>query len=278
MRIVIEGEAALHIQADATKALRLALPQLWDRIVPQAAREESARIPADLKLVSKIVPGRREIVVLFNPRSVFQALKERHIAALVTPPRFHLLLRMESESGQAMPETQALLHEAAERIARKWGIDLSADGPGLVLDWRWLDDRHLRLRVRGNTRLGEFSATRVITGADPLPELTDWLREILLRARDAYAFRPQTGAVASGGGMEIRLTVVKSSRLLEQVALEEALTNDPRVRDLLPLFLNRNRRTYLLRLEGTDDAWLRDWFSRRGFHLSPLPEGGWLAR
>ena len=57
----------------------------------------------------------------------------------------------------------------------------------MCLQWRWLDSGQVSQGLRGTTRLGEFQEARMLAPGDPLPQLQQWLLEILVKARDAYA-------------------------------------------------------------------------------------------
>jgi len=211
-------------------------------------------------------------------------LRQAKIGAIVTPPRFHLLISVRNNAGQEMEQTGALLKEEAERLAPGYGIELTDNGAGLVLEWRWLDSLHAELTVRGQSRLGEFIEMREITDADSLPVLQDWLKEVLLKARDAYAYDASVfsnntteGGLQRVDGFGIELVVQRSSSLLEQVALEESLAHDPRVRQVLQLSLSRDEQRYKVQLEGADTSWLGEWFARRGFRMERLIDGTWMA-
>ncbi|PJC71232.1 MAG: hypothetical protein CO017_01100, partial [Zetaproteobacteria bacterium CG_4_8_14_3_um_filter_59_5] len=260
-----------------------ALPLLWDRIVPLAQRARADALGKNSRMVARIVPGRDSTLVEFDGERVFAALREAHIAALVAPPRIHLLISVRNVPGQEMQQTSQLLMQEAARTAALRGIELNDSGAGLVLGWQWLDALHAELSVRGQTRLAEFAETREITDADSLPALQAWLDEVLLKARDAYAFDPDA---ASGEAMEgrsadqatIEISVQRDGSLLEQVALEDALARDPRVSRLLPLSLSSGMQRYALRLESGDATWLSEWFARRGYRLDRQADGSLLAR
>jgi len=263
-------------------ALRLALPQLWDRIVPWEMRSQADSITPSYSLVARIIPTDEQTVVEFNGKTVFRTLKGHHIPAIIIAPRFHLVLKMRNSAGLEMGQTQILLMQKAKDLATKWGIELADNAPSVVIVWQWLGNQQIMLTLRGNSRLQEFSETRTITDADPLPVLSDWLRVTLLKARDAYAFdadspgNPKTADATFN--QQITLTVDRATSLMAQVALEDALNNDPRVHRVLPVNLGATRQRYLLLLEGTDSNWLPEWFERRGYRLTALPEGGWLAQ
>ena len=74
---------------DVRTLLHSALPVLWDRLVPRAQRSMADAIAADSRMVARIVPGGEQTLVEFNSDRVFAALKNAHIAAIVSQPRFH---------------------------------------------------------------------------------------------------------------------------------------------------------------------------------------------
>jgi len=287
LRVVIPVEEMQNTRsgaglADTRLALRLALPRLWDRIVPQKMRSRADSIVPNYGLVARIVPTGEQTAVEFNGKSVFRTLKENHISAIVTPPRFHLVITMRNSAGLEMSQTQALLMREAKDFSPGWGIELSDNAPGMIVVWQWLDSQQLILSLRGNSRLHEFSETRVIPDADPLPVISGWLKELLLKARDAYAFNVDSAeslnATTTEVDQQLILIIDRKTSLTAQVALEDALGNDPRVRRILPVSLGITRQRYTLLLEGTDSSWLPEWFERRGYRVAALPEGGWLAQ
>jgi len=280
LTVVLGEEGGQQGSPDTGLLLKRALPVLWDRIVPLAQRRSADALGADSRMVARIVPGHQETVVQFHGERVFETLHMAHIAAIVTPPRFHLLISVRNGIGQDMQQTSSLLEEAAASLASEYGIELTDKGAGMVMAWRWLDDLHAELSVRGQSRLGEFVETRKITNADPLPKLQQWLKDVLLKARDAYAYgaADNLGTQAlSSDGFRLEFVVQRSSRLLEQVALEESLAHDPRVRSISPLSLSKTLQRYSLQLEGNDITWLGEWFARRGYRMDRLADGSWTV-
>jgi len=268
--------------ADTKLALRLALPKLWDRIVPREMRPRADAITPSYSLVARIVPAGERTIVEFNGKAAFRTLKDHHIPAIVMAPRFHLVLKMRNSAGLEMGQTQALLMDQAKDFAPNWGIELTDNASSVIVVWQWLDNQQVVLSLRGNSRLQEFSETRMITDADPLPVISDWLNDILIKARDAYAFDVDSAgnlnAANATPGQQVTLTIDRKTSLMAQVALEDALKGDPRVHRMLPVSLGVARQRYLLQLEGSDSSWLPEWFERRGYRLAALPEGGWLAQ
>jgi len=282
--VVLADDSSSQGAPDTRLLLKNALPVLWDRIVPVAERQKAGALGSDSRMVARIVPGRDSTQVVFDGERVFAALREANIPAIVTPPRFHLLITVQNVPGQEMQQTRQLLEEEAARLAPLRGIDLSDNGAGLVMAWHWLDAAHAELSVRGQSRLGEFVETRKIIDADSLPAMQQWLDEVLLKARDAYAYDAQAGSDRLGGnaqlanGFSIQLLVQRGGSLLEQVALEESLSHDPRVRRLLPLTLSRDMQRYSVQFEGGDMSWLGEWFARRGYRMERLGDGSLVVR
>ncbi len=282
LKIALTDTALQQGGPDVRTLLNSALPVLWDRLVPRVQRGMADAIAADSRMVARIVPGSEQTLIEFNGERVFAALKKAHIAAIVSEPRFHVLLDVRNDIGQQMQQTRILLEETLAQLASPYGMAFSDNGAGLVLQWRWLDISHVELSVRGQSRLGEFSEVREITAADPLPVLQQWLQDVLLKARDAYAsgisLDADGGPLPAADSSSIELIVARDSRLLEQVALEESLSHDVRVRNVLPLTLSRGERRYRVQIEGADTRWLGEWFSRRGYALIKQADGIWLAR
>ncbi|MDQ6966097.1 MAG: hypothetical protein Q9M23_04135, partial [Mariprofundaceae bacterium] len=283
LSIELIEDAAMQGAPDTAALLSKALPILWDRIIPLAHRARAAALKSNSRLVARIIPGRDSTLVEFQGERVFDTLREAHIPAIIAAPRFHLLISVQNVLGQEMQQTSQLLAEEAARLAALHGIELSDSGAGLVLSWRWLDALHAELSVRGQTRLTEYVETREITDADSLPALQAWLDETLLKARDAYAFEAEaeSGAVEDGSRIDpslIEISVQRDARLLEQVALEDSLGRDPRVRSLQPTTLSSSMQRYALRLQGNDASWLAEWFARRGYRLDRLSDGSLVAQ
>jgi len=287
MNVLLPNDPDTQGSPDVSALLGKAMPILWDRIVPVAERRKADALGNDSRMVARVVPGHDSTLVEFRPDRVFAALRDAQIPAIITPPSFHLLLNVHNNNGQEMQQTTQLLNEEAASFSPPNGIELAPNGIGMVLDWHWLDSVHVELSVRGQSKLGEFTETHTITDADSLPALKAWLDDVLLRARDAYAYQAQlTDSTASNGpGMQmpakaftVELRIERNNSLLAQVALEDALSRDPRVHQLLPESLSGNVQQYELQLEGSDTSWLGDWFARRGYRVNRLADGSWAAQ
>jgi hypothetical protein len=259
-----------------------AAPLLWDRLIPRKVRRQADALPVTSKLVSRIIPARDETLVVFNASAVFHLLQQAGLPHIRIPPRFNLKLMMKNSSGSPMGQSEQLLYKEAGDLAEHWGITLEEKAPALVLAWQWLnlEGDQATLTVRGNSKLAEYTETRLLPPADPVEALRGWLEEVLLRARDAYAVSV-SGQQVEGDGqdaiyVEEILIFDRPMSLGEQVVIESGLKSDRRVRAVIPKTFSARRQVYTLILEGYDDSWLADWFQRRGMVLKLTAEG-WVA-
>jgi len=263
------------------QAIRQALPLLWDRIIDSKAR---GSLPTKMKatqFVQRVVPGSDVVQVTFNEARVWQYLDQHQVAYLKRPPRMNLMIQLIKQNGSSMPQTAELLYDYSESIAQERGFLLSKSDPSLIIAWRWIDASQVNLVVRGNSALAEFSETRTITAGDPLNQLQAWTKEILLAARDAHitaSVQPDQTEPAKkwrDGGIEVEITIEQLAALPAQVALEDALRQHEKVESITPTYLSASGRSYRLVLKGEEDAWVPQWFQRRGMQTSPTPHG-WL--
>ncbi|MFQ5582217.1 MAG: hypothetical protein ACE5F3_06290 [Mariprofundaceae bacterium] len=277
------------LRADIKKAVEVALPMLWNRLIPMHVRNAIPEDVRGLGLLLRASPTADGIRITFNRSRVFQYLKKQQIPYIETPPGFNVTVYMHNLSGISMPQSAALLVSYADEEATHWGYQLKERAPALVLSWRWLDQQQVSLSVRGNSRLPEFVETKVLEAGDPLPQMQDWLLEVMLKARDAYASDAaiavsadavadtEEGVPTAQDGLEVMLTLQRNVALPEQVLLEDALRRNPRVAALVPYLLSSEVQQYRLILKSADDSWLAGWFARNGMQLSPRPDG-WLAQ
>lgn len=298
-----ENGSVQALRTDVKKAVELALPVLWDRLIPVHARHDMPEDAQGLGLLLRASPTADGMNITFNRSRVWQYLKKRNVPFIDAPPAFNVIVHMYNLAGIAMPQSAALLAGYAREEAARWGYEVREDAPALVLNWRWQDQQQVSLSVRGNSRLPEFAETRMLEAGDPLPQMQAWLLEVMLKARDAYAsdaMIADSAAVATAGGapdaggagvatgtlpgvsvpmsgLERMLTINRHATLPEQVLFEDALRRHPRVAALVPYLLSNNVQQYRLVLKSADDRWLIEWFARNGMQLSPRPDG-WLAQ
>jgi len=289
------GITLQSLQSNIAQAADMALPRLWPRIVPRQSQRD---IPANVKgmrFLQRATPGDDGIMIVFQSRRVFAWLQANNIPYIAEPPAWNVSVDLYDAAGRGMPESAARLRRHAGNMAPYLGYVADSSAPALVLDWRWLDSRQVSLSVRGGSRLGEYAETRTLASGDPVQQLQPWLEEVLFRARDASVESagpvnapPQAAQAVNAGepaGINVPspsaegyllLKVQRQASLPEQILFEQDLRQDPRILDLSLRQVNRDGQQYRLHLKGSDDLWLRGWFSRRGMALIPTIEG-WVA-
>lgn len=290
-----EPDSLRKLHTNIGGAAQLALPRLWDRVIPQRERNAvSGKINA-LQFLQRATPTDSGVIVTFSKKRVLAYLKANGLPAIDEQPSLHLEIQLQNQSGQSMAQSASLLQMYAANAAVDWGVSLDGYGSSLVLQWRWLDQQQVNLIARGTSRLGEFSETRRLGAGDPVLQLREWLIEVLLRARDANVLplEEPVAVVASDLGApgipgeqpalsetqekHLLLTLERQASLAEQVLFEDELKRDPHVIALLLHRVNRDVQQYRLHLNDADDSWLVEWFNQRGMQLTPVVEG-WVAR
>ena len=284
------------LHANVREAAALALPQLWNRIVPQYAHGLIPKRMKAVRFMQKATPTEEGIRIAFHQQRVMNYLQENNLPYISEQPALNVVVQLYNVDGRPMGQTtnELLDYAASEAVARGYRVD--DQGAAVVLFWRWMDDRQVDLSVRGNSKLGEFSETRELIAGDPLEQLKPWMAEVLLKARDAYVEPteivieglelapdhndPLNGLAAEAimkPEVELRLTIERESSLPDQVLFEDDLREDPRILALSLRQVNRESRQYRVQLKASDDQWLSQWFLRRGMTLVPTIEG-WVAR
>jgi hypothetical protein len=301
------GPRLNELHANIQQAAELALSMLWNRIIPRQARGSIPRKVNVLRFMQRATPTNNGVSITFHNNRVLNYLKSNDLPYIEREPVWNLSIQLRNESGRAMSLSSSLLLSYAEKSTLDWGYKLDDSGHSLILQWQWLDQEQVNLTVRGTSRLGEFSETRLLATGDPLPQLEKWLTEVLLKARDAHAGSQEeiTTAPALSEVPEIiaeplrhqetassqlteqllptaqngyfLLSMERHASLPEQVLFEDDLKHDPRIINLSLRQVNRDMQQYRLQLKGSDHQWLIEWFEQRGLELSQTREG-WVAR
>jgi len=267
---------------NVTQQVKQALPMLWDRIITQQARTSMPHNIHAMSLLRSVHPYHGKSVIQFNPASVWDYLEKQGIPHIRSMPRFNLRIKLVNAFGSNMQgsenEILAYIHEQAHAL----GIQLQPNAPLLAIRMQWLDDIQVQLSTRGQSRLGELSETRNLDMGDPFIQLKSWTIQTMIRARDAYAWEqtkalPTVNSNLSESMLSLHLLLEKEASLSEQIALETALKEDPRVQSIVPSYLNYRSREYTLQLKQNDDSWINDWFVQRGMTATPNAQG-WLIQ
>jgi len=263
------------------KQVKQALPILWDRIITQQARPSVPNNIRAMGLLRRVRPQQDGSNIQFNPARVWALLEKENIPHMRTIPSFNLRIELINAFGGSMQGSESEILAYAHKQADILGIQLKPNAPLLAIRIQWLDDIQVQLSARGQSRLSEFSETRNLDMGDPFIQLKRWVVQTMLRARDAYVWQPKTVADTGDAAVSVitapslRLLIEQEANLSEQIALETALKNDPRVQSMLPSYLNYRSREYIIQLKQNDDSWIADWFAQRGMVATPYAQG-WL--
>ncbi len=174
------------LHANVRKAAALALPQLWQRIVPRSAHGLIPKRIKAIQFLEKASPTASGMRISFHQQRVMLYLKKHKLPYIAQQPALNIVLQVYNQAGQPMSQTANALLANATHLAKPLGYRIDDQGASLVLLWRWLDRQRVSLNLRGNSKLKEFSETRRLRAGDPLKQLQPWLHEVLLKARDAY--------------------------------------------------------------------------------------------
>ncbi len=275
MTVEIPAEGKASAQPSLAAVMRQAVPVLWDRLIPQEERVKAKVLTGTPRMVSRIVPAKDVTRVEFDRQAVFDYLGRAHMAFMASPPVFHLAIKMRNSVGMPMPQTEALLLQYAEDMARRWGFRLSVSAPELVINWIWVDAHRAMLSLEGAAAPPDaVEQERDIGEEDPLAFMQAWLKTILLDTRDRLgASHNQKKAIPQDGRTIVWLLIERPLSLGEQAVLEDAIRSDPRVVRLIPHTYSHQRLRYRLIVAGQDTAWVAEWFRQRAFQVSPAPDG-----
>jgi hypothetical protein len=301
-----EGLNLDELHANIPHAAKLALPLLWNRIIPRNVRDSIPAKARALMFIQRAAPTSNGVSIIFHEKRVLNYLKSNKLPYIKQEPVWNISIQLRNEFGKTMSLSASLLLSYTEKSAIDWGYKLDESGDSLILQWQWLDQGQVNLTARGTSKLGEFSETRLLTTGDPLPQLEEWLTEVLLKARDAHAIPQEETALApatdaapaiivespqqeanpaesteqplpAAQDSYLLLSIERRASLPEQVLFEDDLKHEPRVINLLLRQVNKDGQQYRLHLKGSGDQWLVEWFRQRGLELSPTPDG-WVAR
>ncbi len=274
------GTTLENFQNDIKGAAALALPQLWQRIIPQAAIKTVPKHVQAVRFLQRVVPTVDGVIVYFSRDRLFSWLDYKHIPYLPQTTVFSLQVQVFDSNGLPLQAEADALYHYAVTTAPQWGYRLQQHAPKeLTLRWQLISSQEALLQVGGDTTLGAFSDRRRFAPGSVSAQLTPWLHELLLRARDHSEAtfsgdKPQANSIPSE---MIMLTIAHQSSLPEQVLLESDLRHDSHVLKLIPKRLNSEQQQYQLLLRANSLQWLSTWFHQHGMMLTGN-EQGWLAQ
>lgn len=282
------------------KQIEQVLPQLWDRILPQASRTLAPAVNNPRTLLRRVQSGRQQITLELNPPAVWALLQERGIPALRKMPHIKLDISLLNKEGNEMKHAQLRMAQEAAKTARKWGLALDPDASEVQMKFSWLEKEQVNLHVAGSALLAEFEEKRQLQG-DSLSFVTGWIQGYLLQLRDKLvppkniakksvqtapqidttagpAVQEKTSPTLAPTKLDGTLIVIrKKMPLSQQLLFEQAMKKEKRIKKLLPLSFSNEEQQYLLKMRTQDQLWIKPWFEARGMQASKM-DGGWLIR
>jgi len=81
-----QGVELRWLHANIGKAADMALPQLWQRIVPQHALDQLPKHVKAVRFLKKAVPNEQGVSILFSEKRVLSYLKQNHIPYYAEQP------------------------------------------------------------------------------------------------------------------------------------------------------------------------------------------------
>ncbi|MDX8383639.1 MAG: hypothetical protein R8M45_06120, partial [Ghiorsea sp.] len=219
MQVELQQQEALNI----TNATALALPTLWQRIVPASHLEQANALQVKANLVLRFQPLQGGASISFNPSQVRSFLAKHNIPMITPQPHWNLSI---NTIGFPDLDTQTAddLMDYSQDIASELGFRLSPRGQRLQLIFSPTQDAYgeafLHLDIQGKFSPTLLSQTDILAEGYTSYQLQAWLQQILREIRDAYSrgnidFKEESSLTL--------LTIEATHSLSTQVMLEQAL-------------------------------------------------------
>jgi len=227
-----QGVEVNWLHANIRKAADMALPQLWNRIIPQHAMGQLPKRVKAVRFLQKAVPTEQGVSILFNEKRVLRYLKQNNIPYYA-----------ERSSDQS----------ADQSADQSLGQAVNQSGGYAVMEPQVGQAQTAQPQMEQPSFLPQQAGQR---GAGNQTSQSPFAQAPLL-----------TGL----------LTIQRQASLPEQVLFEQDLAHDPRILSLTLRQVNRAGQQYQLKLKGSNDQWLREWFRQRGMMLTASVEG-WVSQ
>jgi len=258
-----------------------ALPQLWQRIVPQSA-QKNVRGLAGMSLLKSIHPHALSSTVIFNEQRVWQALKARSIPYISTFPRFLMTFDVLDTLGRHNTAMEHELQVYMDELCQTWGIQKDAHAPLLAWHIQWLNDVQFYVSAVQQGHDTQRDQNQWQQGVAAMEQLKGSLQKMLLTIRQSYVAQAAavTSHVLDAPAVETQafeLDVETHAPLANQIVLETALKSDQRVLSLVPIFIDETHQRYRVVVKRAPEFWLEAWFAKRGMTAS-MGLDAWLVQ
>lgn len=262
-------------------AMRLALPTLWQRVVPRQGLKQAAKLKGRTSLVLQFKADKRWVDLVFNPVQVQRYLAGFGVAMITPQPKWDLDVQVIG-FGQDDANLARELMNYSYAKADKRGFLITPNGRKLNLIFQPAVDVYgesvIKVDVQGAFTDDVLVETQQVTRGYLSYQLQVWLEDILLSIRDAYSLSTLNFKDTS---KEVVVTIESNLPLTYQVALEEALVQQAQVVSVVPVLLQKMRKQYRIVMKDSDDTWLESWFSVYGMTAVRQPLGSssqWLVQ
>ncbi|MBF0281577.1 MAG: hypothetical protein HQM07_03305 [Zetaproteobacteria bacterium] len=279
MTITIEN------QTNVNQSMKLAIEQLWQRLVPIDA---IPRIPptTSAKFLPRIQQLKNGLQIHFDADRVWSFLNEKNIPSMREPQPMHLQLSVYHAYGLAATELTTGLQNYAEQVTPAWGIQLQQENNNAIsLLWEWRNDgEQVHLTISHTNGQPSHDEIRTISSQNghAIEALQAWLLEILLHEREVLWQRNQQNSLTEKTFAEpirnFTLSIARNDDLASQVALEDALMQLPQVLTLTPIEIDQQQRKYIIKIRGFDLTWLSVWLNEHGLEEVTFEQDGWHAQ
>jgi len=257
-----------------------ALPQLWQRIVPQSEQATWHNLQAML-LLKSIHPHGLSSTIIFNKQRVWQELKARKIPYIHSLPRFYITLDILDTLGRHNTPMEVELNTYINQISQQWGIQRNKSGTLLALHVQWLNDRQFYISVLQQGHDSQGDQQHSVQDNHAIQALQTSLLNTLLRVRNQSLVQttiqqaqiPEEQAVET---LSFVLHIQGQTSLSHQILLENALQSDSRVISITPTHIEGKNQSYQVVVNQAPELWLESWFFQRGM-TATLGLEGWLA-
>ena len=269
-RFQIRVQQAADTQLTLQEAMTLALPTLWQRVVPVQSMKKAASLKGRTSLVLQFKQVHQGFDLVFNPVQVQSYLQQFGIQMIAEYPHWNLAIEVRDFNGSDAGLGSELKNYSYS-IADELGFTLSERGRKLLLSFEQVYDVYGEAKVRANVG-GTFSDFALSEVEQPIQgylsyQLQSWVRSILREIRDAYSL----GAFDfNKNNSDLYITVVANLPLAGQVSFEGFLSENPEVIQVVPVLLQKESMRYHVILRDADDAWVEAWFASYGMSAVKL--------
>jgi len=280
-RFLIELHEEEGVTLDIQSATELALPILWQRVVPAKYLEKANGLPTKTSLLLTFKNVKHGVKMEFNPSQVSAYLAKYGITMIPTQPHwnFSVFAIALSDSDEVLSSD---LLDYTFGISDEFGFRLGPRGKKIQVIFAPVTDVYGELFVHADVQ-GSFSKqllsqTEIKAEGFASIQVQDFLHQILLEIRDAYTLET---TIFDETASSVLLTIESELSLSTQVMMEQALSKHPDVVSVVPTLFQKARRQYRIQLRDGNDNWIETWFAGYGLIATRQTEGSvddWLVQ